>query len=170
MKRFLAWLDQLLLEIFRGDSDTVIIDHSTPMPPETTPQPSQPVTPPVEPPVKPQTLLWDTPEHSRHSVRVICDEEGLTVYEKNLVSQVIHCESGYNPKTVHPNLGKSGKVLSTDFGICQWNDYYHGKEISPTEAVNNPEKAIRLMCKYVKAGQIKQWVCYSSGMYKHYSA
>lgn len=114
--------------------------------------------------------LWNTPENSRHSLRMICDEEGLTVEQKNLMSQVVHCESGYKTTITHPNLNGAGKQMSEDFGICQWNDFYHGKEISPDDAVHDPEKAIRLMCKYVKAGRISQWVCYSSGLYKNYSA
>lgn len=110
---------------------------------------------------------WDTPENCRHNVRVLADLEGLTVGQKNLMSQVIHCESGYNTKATHPNL-VNGKVTSEDFGICQWNNKYHGSEITPDEAMNDPEKAVRLMCKYVKEGLIKQWVCFSSGLYEKY--
>lgn len=136
------------------------------------PPPSTPSTDPSPEPTPvppPNTLLWDTPENARHSCRVIADEEGLTVEQKNLMSQVIHCESGYTISIVHPNVNSSGKTASTDFGICQWNDYYHGKEITPDEALHNPEKAVRLMCKYVKQGLIKQWVCYSSALYLRYT-
>lgn len=111
---------------------------------------------------------WADPEIARHNLRVICDQEGLTVAQKNLTSQVVHCESGYHVHATHPNLYK-GKQVSCDFGICQWNDHYHGTEISPDEAMNNPEKAIRLMCQYVKAGKITQWVCYSSKLYLQYT-
>lgn len=138
--------------------------------PVNTPAPTPPPAP-VEPPpaIANGALLWDTPENVRHSIRVICDQEGLTVEQKNILTATLQCESGFNPKTVHPNIDpKSGKVFSTDYGVCQWNDYYHGKEISPEEAVSNPEKAVRLMCSYVKKGQIKQWVCYSAGLYKKY--
>lgn len=129
---------------------------------------------PSEPPVGPLSdpapkYDWSTPETARHSLRVICDEEGLSVEQKNLMSQVVHCESGYYIHAKHPNL-INGKLSSTDWGICQWNDYFHGKEITPEESMNNPEKAVRLMCKYVKEGLIKQWVCYSAGLYTHYSA
>lgn len=107
---------------------------------------------------------WDTPVLARHSVRVICDEEGLTTSQKNTLCATIACESGFNPKAINYNK-VNGRVVSTDFGICQWNDYYHGKEISPEEAVNNPEKAVRLMCKYWKQGLERQWVCYSTGRF-----
>jgi hypothetical protein len=113
---------------------------------------------------------WDDPVIARHNLRVICDQEGLTVELKNKVSQTVHCESGYNIKATHPNLDDAGQLHSEDYGICQWNDKYHGKEISPQEAMNDPEKACRLMARYAKAGKLKQWVCYSSGLYSHYSA
>jgi hypothetical protein len=112
---------------------------------------------------------WSTPEAVRHSVRVIADEEGLTLFQKNLMCQVIHCESGWNIHAINHNM-VAGKVASTDYGLCQWNDYYHGKEISPDDAVNDPEKAVRLMCTYVKKGLIREWVCYSTGMYNHYTS
>lgn len=133
---------------------------NTPTPPVPTPAPITPTT----------ALLWDTPENVRHSVRVICDQEGLTPQQKNDLTRTLHCESGFHTNAIHPNLNGNGKVMSTDYGLCQWNDYYHGKEITPDEALHNPEKAVRLMCQYVKRGQLKLWVCYSSGLYLNYSA
>jgi hypothetical protein len=117
----------------------------------------------------PDALLpWTTPENCRHNVRALADLEGLTQAEKNVMSMVIHCESGYFIHAKHPNLFNR-KQMSCDYGICQWNDKYHGGEITPDEAMNDPEKAVRLMCQYMKKGLIKQWVCYSSGMYKRYT-
>lgn len=136
-------------------------------------EPSQPpgIDHTATPVPDPDALLpWTSPENNRHNVRAIADLEGLTIPQKNLMSQVIHCESGYLTTIRHPNLNDEGKVMSTDFGICQWNDYYHGSEITPEEAIDNPEMAVRLMCEYVKSGRIKQWVCYSSNLYKNYSA
>lgn len=137
----------------------------------------------VTPPVDPDALLpWTTTENCRHNCRALADLEGLTVNQKNLMSSVIHCESDYDPTIVMYNTVKGsvrkekydiavyGKILSTDTGICQWNDFYHGKEISPDDALNNPEKAVRLMCQYVKRGQIGQWVCYQRGLYQAYAA
>lgn len=163
------WLMNLLLSFI--DFFAVV---KTPLPapvgPLPTPEPPTPVTPHVEPPTKPQPYDWSTPEAARHSLRVICDEEGLSVYQKNLMSQVVHCESGYKTNLTNHNKDKSGKVWSIDYGICMWNDYFHGKEITPDEAINNPEKAVRLMCAYVKAGRISQWSCFSLGLYKNYTA
>ena len=78
-------------------------------------------------------------------LQIICDEEGLDLEQKNTMCATIGAESGWIPTAIHKNI-LNGKVFSTDFGICQWNDYYHGKEITPDEAVNDPEKAVRLMC------------------------
>jgi hypothetical protein len=105
-------------------------------------------------------------------VRVVCDEEGLTVVRKNDLCATIECESGgFNTKATHINyiwVNGIRKVGSTDWGLCQWNDYYHGKEITPQEALNDPEKAVRLMCKYWKQGLMRQWICYSAGLYEQY--
>lgn len=78
------------------------------------------------PPPPHPTYDWSTPLAARHSVRVICDEEGLTVEEKNTLCATIGGESGWRTQAINHNR-VDGKVVSTDFGICQWNDYYHGK-------------------------------------------
>lgn len=117
--------------------------------------------------------LWDTPQDVKHSIRVICDEEGLNIEQKNTLDATIHGESDYNTHAHNYNYAFSrltGRkyIASTDFGLCQWNDYYHGKEISPMDAEFNPEKAVRLMCTYWKLGRRNQWVAYSSGHYLRY--
>ena len=121
------------------------------------------------PPLTPPVLDWSNRDAVRTSIRMIADQEGLTPEQKNTMSQVLHCESNYRTDIIHPNI-VGGKTMSTDFGVCQWNDYYHGKEITPDEALHNPEKAVRLMCQYVKRGQIGQWVCYSKKLYLGYAA
>ncbi len=167
---FLRWLYELFFTKVKPTSEA---PKAVPVAPEIeptatpAPQPTEVPTPAPTPPPVP-IYDWSTPEAARHSLRVICDEEGLTVDQKNLMSQVVHCESGYLTDIKHPNLDKDGRVASTDYGICQWNDYYHGKEISPDDALHDPEKAVRLMCKYVREGLITQWVCFTSGLYKEY--
>lgn len=134
--------------------------------PKPTPEAQNSPNPAVVEPVAPK-YDWDTPDLARHSVRVICDEEGLTLEQKNTMCATVGAESGW--KTTAINYNKvNGKVASTDYGICQWNDKYHGKEITPDEAVNNPEKAVRLMCAYWKRGQRNLWIGYKSGNYKRY--
>ena len=124
---------------------------------------------PVNTPQTPVSgLLWGTKEEIRHSIRVICDQEGLTLEQKNTLCATIQAESGFKLGARLDNKDKNGKVWSTDWGLCQWNSYWHGKEITPEESVHNPEKAVRLMCAYWKRGQRNAWVAYKTGAYKKY--
>lgn len=128
-----------------------------------------PVPQPV--PATPVTeLKWDK-ANARHSVRVICDEMGLTLYEKNVITACIQQESGFDNAAVGRNM-RDGKLLSTDWGICQINDYWHvgpGKKWSSVQQIlDNPEKAVRWMITLYKQGQLKLWVSYSSGAYMKY--
>jgi len=124
---------------------------------------------PSNEPSKPK-YLWDTPMQARHSVRLICDENGFTLEQKNTMCATIAVESGFNTKAINRNRNSKGVVVSTDRGICQWNDHYHGHEITNDEALNNPEKAVRLMAFYWKKGEKyrRWWVAYSSGAYRRF--
>lgn len=144
--------------------------------------PEQQALTPVKPvidnpkPMQPNVIsthLWDTPANVKHSLRVICDEEGLSVPNKNVIDACIHQESNYNTQAVNHNLDKvTGKTLSSDWGLCQINDYYHigqGKEFASVEEVlNNPEKSVRFMIKMMKAGKMNLWVSYTSKAYLKY--
>lgn len=131
------------------------------------------VIPTDVPIIKKDPLLWDTIANVKHSIRLICDEEGLDFEQKNTLCATIGGESGYHTKATYENYlfdKKTGEryLASTDWGLCQWNDYWHGKEISPEEAMNNPEKAVMLMCAYWKRGQRNLWIAYKNGSYKAY--
>ncbi len=108
---------------------------------------------------------WAFPSDARKSVRIICDEMGLSVADKNLLCQVIHCESGFRTDAVNHN--KDG---TTDFGIIQANTRWYigsGKPLaSIKEAVENPEKCIRIMIARFKQGGLTDWICFRSGQYK----
>lgn len=122
------------------------------------------VVPPV--PSQPEpTYLWDTDLHIRHTVRVLCDEEGLNLEQKDTLFATVWEESQFKLNAKRENF-MDGSVWSTDWGICQWNDYFHHKEITPYEAVHDPEKAVRLMCEYWKRNQRNQWSAYKSGAYR----
>ena len=127
--------------------------------------PPEELAPDTDPPLP--EYFWNTPEVARHSVRLICDEEKLTVEQKNTLCATIGAESGWITTAVHKNI-VNGRVTSVDYGICQWNNYFHGKEISPEEAVSNPEKAVRLMCSYWRRDQRNLWMAYENGSYKKY--
>jgi hypothetical protein len=118
--------------------------------------------------------IWDNPKDARHSVRVICDEEGLSVADKNVLCACVQVESGFNPKAVGENKDKTGKVWSRDWGIVQINDYYHvgngpDKSFPSTQYIlDNPEECVRWMCKLWKQGKQHLWASYNSGAYKKY--
>ena len=115
--------------------------------------------------------LLDSP-NNHHNVRALCDLEGLTFAQKEVLTACVKIESDFRTQITHPNFyfdSTGVKHLgSTDYGICQWNSHYHGSEITPDQALNNPEMAVRLMCKYWLAGRMSQWVSYSSGAYKQW--
>lgn len=115
---------------------------------------------------------WSNPEAARHSVRVICDEEGLSVTKKNILTACIKVESNFDPKAVHYNKGKDGKVWSADWGICQVNDYWNIGPNKPFPSVeyvlDNPEACVRWMVKMFLAGKEKLWASYTNGAYKQY--
>lgn len=151
---------------------------------------TEPVTPPITAPVSlpvppsvtitpkpipmnPDELLpWNTTSikshENWHNVRALCDLERLSHEQKEELCATVWAESEFYTKAKLDNKDKNGRVWSTDAGICQWNSYWHSKEISTEEAFNNPEKAVRLMCKYFLNGQADSWVGHSSGNYKKY--
>lgn len=144
----------------------------------TQPPPEVPVVTQVEtkPEEAPIPYLWDNFENSRHSCRVIMDEEGLTYTTdtvdgvqhkvKDILCACIHQESNFNNKAI----GDNG--TSKDWGIVQINDHYQvgpGKPFSSTdEIVNNPDKAVRFMISMYKAGKLSLWSSFSSGAFKKY--
>lgn len=151
MNLFKTWVDKLVLWLKR-------YAKVTPMPPT---------------PKNPDALLmWNNAQNCRHNVRAICDLEGLNEQQKNDLSGTIHCESNYNPNCVHPNV-VNGITTSTDYGICQINDYFHigiGKDFPSVEYVlQNPEACVRWMCKQWLAGNGRLWVCYLKNIYTHYT-
>lgn len=141
----------------------------------------------------PPIYLFDTQEHARHSIRVICDEAGLSFSDKNDITACIYQESEFF--NILPNglpvqcrnyrkradgsfiLDEKGnKVLSsTDWGLIQINDtkgWYIGPPPLPFPSVqfllDNPEKAVRFIIKMQQQGQLNKWVSYSSGAYKRW--
>lgn len=131
------------------------------------------VTPVLPPPATTEKLFWDTPEQAKHSVRVICDEEGLPFYLKNIMTDCVEQESGFRTQAKHENKNRQGVTTSTDWGIAQINDYYNigpGKPFSSVAYVlANPEADIRWMARMFKAGKANLWSSYSTGAYLNIS-
>lgn len=86
---------------------------------------------------------WSTKTTVRRSIRIICDEEGLTVLQKDLCCDIAQCESGLK---IDAKLVNSS--TSIDRGLFQWNNKYH-PEITD-EIAFDPEKNTRLGCSAVK--------------------
>lgn len=103
------------------------------------------------------------PEMMQQMVRRKCKEHGLNLKQSNELYNTVKCESGFNPKAKFENR-KDGKVWSTDWGICQINDYWwigKGKRFPSIEYVlENPGACIDWMCEQFKAGNEYYWVCW----------
>jgi hypothetical protein len=101
-------------------------EHRVDMPVQT---PPAPVLPPPEPVKAP--LSWEVPKEAFKLTRIMCDELGLTYEQKNILCACIYQESGFKNRKadgspiINQNADSSGKVWSTDYGICQVNDYWH---------------------------------------------
>lgn len=166
-----------ILRFFGFDSNT---DTNIPTPPPIV-EPAT-TTPVTEPPMATTTLQWDTRENIIHSIRVIADEEGLPLartvniggklYQlKDTLQATIQGESDFNLNAINRNYAFKANgekyIASTDYGLCQWNDFYHKNEITPDEALHNPEKACRLMARYWKQGEKyrRQWIAYKGGRF-----
>lgn len=110
---------------------------------------------------------WSTQEKARYSVRVICDEEGLSVKDKNDLCATVGGESNWKPRAI----GKPNKNGSIDYGIVQLNDEYwigEGKLYPNIEAVyNDPEGCIRWMCKQWAKNK-NWWYAYKNRSYVNY--
>ena len=139
-----------------------------------TPAPKTPVEA-SQPQETPFTVIpWDTPKHNWHNFRVLCDLANLTLDEKNLLCACVYQESQFNnflpsgSPVTHANL-VNYKLVSTDWGLCQINDYWHVRKYpdfpSATYIMDNPDKASNFMIDCYKNGLLKQWVSFSSGAY-----
>jgi hypothetical protein len=124
-------------------------------------------------------LSYDNPKHAFHAARVICDELGLTVDQKNVLCACIYQESRFMNRradgspVINQNRDSYGNVWSTDYGIGQVNDYYHcspGKTFPSVQYVmDNPEAVIRWMAGIMKrTGKLQPWSSYTSGAYRQW--
>lgn len=173
IERFIHWLYPVSTD---HQTDVILTTESTPE------APVVPTAPPITEtaPPTPSELLWDTVANAKHSVRVICDEEGLSWKDKNDLCATVGAESGWQsyylsgPKkglpVIRKNYDKKGVWWSTDWGIAQINDYFHIKEgsILPSHeyVLDNPETSIRWMCRRWLEGKSHWWVAFNDGSYK----
>lgn len=170
---FWKWISKIL-----GQSDTTVKQSETPLPaPDVLPSDLTPAPDPdtlvPDPGPAPEVpkYLWDTRANIIHSIRVLCDEYGLSWTEKADLCATIEAESNFNLKAKNQNK-RGGKVISTDWGIVQINDFYHigtGKSFPSVEYVlDNPEKCVRFMIVNFEAGKKDWWIAYKSGAYRKF--
>ena len=167
------WLDDILEAIVYGDKPV--------QKPVVIPQQLSPLIHPLmpKPIINPDVLRsnWDSQQNNFHNVRVLCDLAGLTLEEKDKICACIYQESQFwnylpsgQPVENHNRL--NGRIVSTDWGIAQINDYWHITKypdfVSVESILKNPDRAIEFMITAYKAGTLKQWVSYSSGAYKQW--
>lgn len=88
---------------------------------------------------------------------------GLYEVDVEVLVAVIWAESGMNPKKITRNLNRT-----TDYGLCQFNDYWYGHIISPHDALNNPELAVRTMCQQWVKGRQNDWIAHRNKSYLKY--
>lgn len=175
LQKLISQVDRFMAT-FYPDVKLPPMDTPTPPAPPASPAPSQGF-------LSVPTFLWDTQANARHSVRVICDNMGLSLVKSILVNGILYApkdiicacimqESRFNNNAIGRNKNSAGVVTSTDWGICQINDWFHigaGKDFPSIEYVlANPDKAVEFMCRMYAAGQLKLWVSYSSGAYKQW--
>ena len=134
---------------------SIIMNEPKPMPtPEIKPEP---IAEPVVAPVTPPKYDWSNREACRHSLRVIADEEKLPVYLKNQLCETVRFESGFNPKAININKDKS-----KDCGLCQLSEKFYLKYNNMTcqQAIDDPERCVRIMARAFKAGRARDWVAW----------
>lgn len=170
--RFIRWLDSLIarfMSSFYPDlplpSNTITVSNMPNV--STTTVPSQAPVSPVVP-----DLDWSTQKVAYHAVRVMCDQAGLSLEEKNLICSCIYQESRFLNTAINHNKNAQGVVTSTDYGICQINDWFHigpGKDFPSVEyVVGNPDKCVAYMISCYEHGLLRLWSSYVSGAYKQW--
>lgn len=128
-------------------------------------------------------MNWDTPQNSEHSVRLICDSlgmpltptfmvDGIPYLLKDVLCACLQVESAFNNEAIHPNVDRTGKVWSRDWGICQINDYWHigvGKDFPSVQyVIQNPELVVTWMGKLFIGNQMNLWSSYTTNEFKKY--
>ena len=114
--------------------------------------------------LKNETMLFDTPKHAYHSVRVMADNAGFTLAQKNDLCGTIFQESGF----IITATGKPNSDGSVDHGICQFNDNPKMGWIgtgclfsSVQDCIDNPERAVAEMIQCFKDGHQNWWMGYA---------
>lgn len=84
----------------------------------------------------------------------VCIEEGLFPSMTKDLLATVYGESGFNPECVN--------TQSLDYGVAQFSARYYLKEykMSPQDAIDNPEKCLRIMARNFRGGRQSNWIAY----------
>lgn len=178
MGKLLNLYIRLLHYLFRSfelPSNSPQTAQNAPVSPVPAPAVPNPTPMPTVPPTVPESevLKWSTPKEAFHSTRVIADEMGLTLVQKNVLCACLFQESRFDNNAVCLNRDKSGRVWSRDISLVQVNTYFHigpGKEFPSEDYVlSHPEACVRWMAGILKrTGGLAPWVSWSSGAYRRW--
>lgn len=152
--KIFLWFIDLFLQPISSVKKTEVIDN-IPLSPT-----SEPMTPTIE-----QLVQSNSRNGFIGMCKRITKEEKLTPELTTNLLATLECEANFNNELTHPNKNAQGKTLSTDYYICQINDFYHigkGKNFPSIQYVHDhPDEVVRWMCKQFKTGYAGLWVCYS---------
>lgn len=148
----------ILQRIIRLLQKMLYVVQSAP-PPTITPAPAPTPEPVPEPVPEPESL--------QDMARRVCGEEKLAQSMTADLMATIHGESSWNPTAINRNDNGT-----TDYGLCQFNSkWYIGPTLevkTPEEALQNPEKCVRVMARAFLRGRAIDWIAYRNGSYKKY--
>ena len=75
----------------------------------------------------------------------------------------IWAESNMDDRAINKNANGT-----TDYGLCQFNDYWYKNAISPEDALNDPEKAVNVMAQAWQSGRANDWIAFRNKTYLKY--
>ena len=132
----------------------------TPEPaPQPLPVPPVAPQPPKPPVVHPHGWAAGTLEERKAMFQLavrVCQEEEVTEQMTRDLLLTIAGESGFNQWCENRQ--------TYDYGLCQFSKRYYLKEygMTPQEAIDQPERCVRIMARNFKAGRQSNWVAYST--------
>lgn len=122
------------------------------------------VVPPVVVPVVVHSKAWCGGTYEErmemyHLAKTVCVAEGIIGQDSLDMLATIFGESGYN------RWCENQKTF--DYGLCQFSKRYYLVEykMTPQEAIDSPERCLRIMAKNWKTRK-SNWVAYSSGGFR----
>ncbi len=101
--------------------------------------------------------------------RQVCLDKNLSPQMTAELLATIFGESFWNPFCQNENK-VNGKVVSTDFGLTQLNDFYFLKprKMTGEEAMLNPKLCVEIMADNFKQGHADYWIAHRNQSFRAY--